>query len=105
MNDATNTATLSLGDTVAGEYYEVPFVGVVTSFDSSGYVYVRPIERLVVVGLERGEIALDPWQRKSLRLVRRGEITAADVRAAPAHVLGGEYLTSEAIARLVAVAS
>lgn len=88
--------TFRLGDTVRGTYFGVPFVGILSSYDGSGYVYVNfpaPFTEPVVYGIQRDGIGIHPdsEERDSLRLVSR-PAEAPAVKLAPFHALGGASL-------------
>ena len=85
---------IHLGDTVTGTYYDVAFTGIARAYDASGYLYVSfpvPFAHPVVCGIPRDHIALDGYQRASVRTVHRPGVAPA-VELAPTHVLGGAYL-------------
>ena len=80
---------MKLGDTVSGRYDGVPFVGVLVSFDSSGYAYVDLNEPVVVYGRTRDSLAFGPWERDALKLVASGpELAAEDVSALGSAAMG-----------------
>ena len=47
------TANMKLGDTVSGLYCDVLVTGVITAYDGSGYLYVKPNEPTEVLGSAR----------------------------------------------------
>lgn len=88
--------TFHLGDTVRGVYFGVPFTGILSSYDGSGYLYVRfpaPFVEPVVYGIRRDGIGIHPdsEERDSLRLVSR-PAEAPEVKRAPWQALGGAYI-------------
>jgi len=92
---------MKLGDIVSGEYYDVPFTGLLVSFDGSGNLYVRVNPRVVVFGIERDEVMIDSYGRKGLKLVNEGPaLQDEDVKSLPYNCVGGDYLSKETIARL-----
>ncbi len=82
-----------LGDTVTGTYHDVPFTGVLHSYDGSGYAYVRfpaPLAQPVVFGEARDGIGIHPSQR-DFRVVSRPSIPP-EVKVASYAAMGGCYI-------------
>lgn len=89
MNSAM---AIELGDTVKATYHGVDFEGVVVSFDASGYVNIKPTTPFELFGSMRDRVALDVYQRRTMRLVKRGNVKPEDVAEHVAGSLGGAYL-------------
>ena len=87
------TQVLKLGDRVEADYHGLVFVGVITDYDGSGYVFVEPATPVVVYGSARDLLAFSPTERHLLRVIEAGpDLTDADVVSRPAAVLGGASL-------------
>lgn len=68
---------MKIGDTVSGTYHDVPFVAVISGFDSS-FVYFDG--EITVYGSKRDGFALKHRETTNLKLVEKGpELTDGDV--------------------------
>lgn len=83
---------LKLGDKVSGMYYDIPFIGILTSYDLSGNAYVELEQSIVVCRSTRNHLCIDLGQRKYLKLIQSGDVTQDQIETMPSSVLGGAFL-------------
>ena len=89
----TKTSTFKIGDTVSGIYHGVKFVGLLSGYDGSGYLYIDFSESITVYGEKRQGVSIgrDSYEYPTLRLVSRPEVTPA-IKMMSESAMGGAVL-------------